>query len=186
MNIHSTLPTTADEFLRWNEGREGRREFVDGKVVEMMINVTENHYRLASRLLVQLAAQLDDAEFIVGSADFGVRTQDGVRYPDVMIHKPVGGKKLATAAPLFLAEVLSPSTMANDFGPKANDYLGIESLKYYLVLSQEEISVWVWSRAADGGWDGPTLCRDAAEKIVLAHLGVSLDLDKLYAGIASA
>ena len=35
------MPTTPDEFLRWNEGREGKREFVRGKVVEMMINVTK-------------------------------------------------------------------------------------------------------------------------------------------------
>jgi hypothetical protein len=60
MNIQAKMPATADEFLRWNEGREGKREFVRGKVVEMMINVTENHYRLAARLLMQLASQLDD------------------------------------------------------------------------------------------------------------------------------
>ena len=35
MNIQSKMPTTADEFLRWNEGREGKREFVRGRVVEM-------------------------------------------------------------------------------------------------------------------------------------------------------
>ena len=25
MNLQSKMPTTADEFLRWNEGREGKR-----------------------------------------------------------------------------------------------------------------------------------------------------------------
>ena len=48
MNLQSKYPTTADEFLRWNEGREGKREFVRGNVVEMMINVTRNHARIAT------------------------------------------------------------------------------------------------------------------------------------------
>jgi hypothetical protein len=46
------MPTTADEFLRWNEGREGKREFVRGRVVEMMINVTRNHVDIATNLLL--------------------------------------------------------------------------------------------------------------------------------------
>ena len=59
MNIQSKHPTTADEFLRWNEGREGKREFVRGKVIElMMINTTRNHMRIATKLVVALAQKL--------------------------------------------------------------------------------------------------------------------------------
>ncbi len=186
MNIQAKYPTTADEFLRWNEGREGKREFVGGKVVEMMINVTENHYRLASRLLVQLALQLDDAEYIVGSADFGARTPDGIRYPDVMVHKPSGGRNLATTDPLLIAEILSPSTMADDFGPKVKEYLSIASLKHYVVLSQAEVAVWVWSRNEDGVWSEAVLTRELEVGIRLSGLDVGIDLKALYAGIASS
>jgi len=184
MNVQSKLPTTADEFLRWNEGRQGKREFVKGRVVEMMINVTERHYRLASRLLVQLAKHLDPIDFIVGSADFGVKTADGVRYPDVMVHKASNPTSLATDAPLLVAEILSPSSMSDDFGPKARDYLAINSLQHYVVLSQDEICLWLWTRKGKD-WEGPILHRDAAETILLVGLGVSLDLAKLYAGIAN-
>ena len=185
MNIQSKLPTTPDEFLRWNEGREGKREFVRGRVVEMMINVTERHYRLASRLLVQLATQLDPDEFIVGSADFGVRTREGVRYPDVMVHRPWDGNSLATASPLLIAEILFPSSMADDFGPKAIDYLDISSLQHYLVLSQSETTLWRWTRREEA-WEGPDLIRDVGEPIDLDRLGVTLGLAKLYAGVVSA
>ena len=143
MNLQTKYPTTPDEFLRWNEGREGKREFVKGRVVEMMINVTRNHWRLANRLTQQLIAQLGTQHYDVGSADFGVRTSDGVRFPDVMVERfGDDGKALATTIPLFLAEVLSKSTIADDFGPKARDYMGLGSLQHYLTISQDEIRVW--------------------------------------------
>lgn len=187
MNIQAKYPTTADEFLRWNEGREGKREFVKGKVVEMMINVTRNHFLLASRLLVQLANQLGLTDFVVGSADFGVRTKDGVRFPNIVVEKSGGaGNELATDSPLLLAEILSASTMAADFGPKAREYLSIESLSHYLILSQDEVAIWVWSRGDDGAWGEPELHRDLNETIQLASLDVSIDVKALYAGIASS
>jgi Uma2 family endonuclease len=184
MNVHATYPTTPEEFLVWNEAREGKREFVAGRVIEMMINVTESHYRLASRLLFQLNTQLDDRNFIAGSADFGVRTAEGVRYPDVMVHKPGNGKALATSQPLLIAEILSPSTMADDFGPKARDYLALPSLAHYLILSQDEVAIWVWSRD-DSSFSGPELHRDPANLIALDGLGVTIDPKRLYSGVAA-
>ena len=185
MNIQDTWPTTADEFLRWNEGREGKREFVHGRVVELMINVTERHYWLAARLQHQIVNQLGLDGYIVGSADFGTRTEDGIRYPDVMVHKPGDPGGLATAAPLFLAEILSPSTMRDDFGPKADDYLAIASLRHYLVLSQDEIRIWLWSRDESGAFGEPVTIGDAGAPVDLAGLGVTLDLAVLYRGIAA-
>lgn len=186
MNIHTKMPATADEFLRWNKGREGKREFVRGKVVEMMINVTENHYRLAARLVVQLAGQLSDEEFIVGSADFGVMTRDGVRFPDVMVHRPGNGRDLATVKPLLIVDVLSASSIADDFGAKAQDYLALASLQQYLVASQDEVRVWLWSRGDDGTWTKPEMIEGSPGPLYLPGLGVSLDLGRLYSGIAAA
>ena len=187
MNIQQKMPATAEEFLVWNEGREGKREFVSGKVVEqMMINVTRNHGALAVRLAGQLLNQLPFDEFIVTSADFAVRTADGIRYPDAMVEKTGGdGKALASSEPLLLAEVLSASSMADDFGKKAIEYFSIPTLRHYLVLSQDEVSVWLWTRKGQD-WQGPDLCRDVAEPVFLAAIAVTLDLKALYSGIAPA
>ncbi|MBS3649747.1 Uma2 family endonuclease [Pseudaminobacter sp. 19-2017] len=186
MNIQSKLPTTPDEFLRWNEGREGKREFVRGRVVEMMINVTRNHWRLASRLERRLADQLDDRLYDIGTSDFGVRTPDGVRFPDVMVVPfESDGKALVTSSPLFIAEVLSPSSMADDFGPKAQDYLRIASLRYYLVVSQDEYRVWLWERGADRQWLKPTMIEDQAFELRFDDVVVHIHMDELFDGIAS-
>ena len=185
MNLQTKYPTTADEFLRWNEGREGKREFVHGRVVEMMINVTRNHWRLASRLTQQLVAGLGLKDYDIGSADFGVRTPDGVRFPDVLVERAgADGKELATSSPLLIAEILSPSTMADDFGPKAADYLSLASLRHYLVLAQDEVRVWLWTRGEDGAWTGPEMIDASQSALGLDRLGISLDLADLYSGIA--
>ena len=149
MNLQQKMPTTADEFLRWNEGREGKREFVRGRVVEMMINVTRNHVDIATNLLLGLRQQLDRKAFSVGSADFGVRTPDGIRYPDVFVDRKTAkasATDLAAVEPLFVAEILSPSSYGRDFVDKLADYKGIELLIYYLILSHEEPRVWLASR----------------------------------------
>lgn len=185
MNIQSKYPTTPDEFLRWNEGREGKREFVNGRVVEMMINVTRNHFFLASRLLNQLSNQLGLVDYIVGSADFGVKTDAGIRYPDILVEAAGGpGQDLATSNPILIAEVLSPSTMASDFGPKASEYLAIPSLQHYLTVSQTEARVWVWTRDADGAWQKPEIVEAEAVALALDGQAISIDIKALYLGIA--
>src|SRR6187431_2147789 len=109
MNLQTKMPTTADEFLRWNEGREGKWEFVDGRVVDMMVRVTKRHVMIANRLVFQLMQTLKFPPFVVASSDFGIRTARSVRYPDVLVDGIEGhGRDLAAAAPVFVAEVLSP------------------------------------------------------------------------------
>ena len=184
MNIQSPPLLTADDFLRWNEGREGKREFVDGRVVEMMIGVSDSHWRLASRLARMIGNALDDNFYDVGNADLAVHTPNGIRYPDLLV-KAVGGdgKALATAAPLLVAEILSPSSYANDFGPKALEYTAIPSLLHYLVVSQDEPRAWLWSRT-DGLFGGPEMHVGADALLPLTGFDLTLALAEIYRGIA--
>lgn len=184
MNVQSKMPATADEFLRWNEGREGRREFVRGKVVEMMINVTRAHARLAFRLSMQLGRQLHPTRYDIGAGEFAVRTKDGIRFPDVYVDRAFDTlQDLAAREPLFVAEILSSSSYIKDFGEKVADYTGLPTLRYYLVLSQDEPRLWLWSRDVAGAWTGPAQVVGRGEVVVLGDLDVSIDVGELYSGI---
>jgi Uma2 family endonuclease len=92
------------------------------------------------------------------------------------------GKALATSEPLLVAEILSPSTTATDFGPKVMEYTALPALLHYLVLSQDQMRIWVWSRGDNGAFGEPDM-HDAAT-VDLPGLGMTLDLLRLYAGIA--
>ena len=186
MNLQSKMPATADEFLRWNEGREGKREFVRGRVVELMIHTTKRHAILATRLAAMLMRSLPYPVFSVGSADFAIRTPDGVRYPDVFVDRETAGGNLtdlAASEPVLLAEILSPSSYTRDFGEKLADYTGIPSLLHYLILAQDEPRIWLWSRAMDGTWSGPLLAAGMETTVGLPGLDATLALSELYNGI---
>jgi Uma2 family endonuclease len=186
MNIQSKMPMTSDQFLVWNEGREGKREFVLGKVVEhMMINTTRNHARLCTNVLVALANKLDTIDFGIGSADFAVETAHGVRYPDVFVDKTTALSKpddLAARHPMLLVEVLSPSSYTRDFGEKVEDYQQLPTLLHYVILAQDEARAWVWSRTGNL-WQGPIQITGHEAIVELPGLGIEINLNALYRGI---
>lgn len=181
MNIQQNAIRTADDFLRWNEGREGRREFVRGRVVEMMTGGTRRHAELTLQLAFLLKTRLRETEFLVTVADFAVRTPFGVRYPDVMVTRREGNPSdLATDCPVLVAEILSPSSLAIDFSEKAGEYTAILSLAHYLVLSQDEPRVWLWRRGDGGDFGKPEMFVGGEETVPLPGLGVEMTLGDVY------
>lgn len=185
MNIQSHPIMTADEFLRWNEGREGKREFVHGNVREMMTGGSRKHAEIMLNLAIVFRTALDTAGYVVTAADYAVRTHLGIRYPDILVlTRDTEGKSLATKNPLLVAEILSPSSLAIDFGEKAEEYTTIESLRHYLVLSQDEPRVWLWSRDADGAFQRPEMIEGGDAELPLPGFDLTLKLADLYRGIA--
>lgn len=185
MNVQSKYPTTPDEFLRWNEGREGKFDLVQGKIVDMMVRVSRAHAVLAVSLAALLRAKLAFPPYTVSSADFGVKTGKSVRYPDVMVDGAFNSTAdLAATAPLVIAEILSPSTMAIDFGEKVEEYKSVKSLRHYIVLAQDEPRVWLWSRNADDSWNGPDILAGKAETLDLPGIDCVLLLADVYTGWA--
>lgn len=186
MNVHSRYPITPDEFVRWNENREGRREFVDGQVVELMINTTIRHGVLTMRLGAILLRSLAYPEYFVGPSDVAVRTFRGIRYPDLFVDR--GSPKhddtgLVAEEPVLLAEILSASSLGRDFVDKAAEYQAIPSLRFYLVASQDEARIWLWRKDEAAGWSGPEEVAGSEGVIDLGGLGLTIALAELYAGI---
>ena len=187
MNIQAPAIKTADDFLRWNEGREGKREFVRGRIVEMMVSVSRNHAKLAAKLTALLLYALDETLYDIGTADFAIRTvEGGIRYPDVFVDRAIGeGSDLAAREPVLLAEVLSPTSLARDFGEKVTDYTGLGTLAHYLILSQDEPRVWLFGRGEDGAFSRePEMIAGLDATLSLPGLGVKIALAELYRGIA--
>ncbi|NDW04711.1 Uma2 family endonuclease [Jiella pacifica] len=186
MNIQAPAIRTVDDFLRWNEGREGKREFVNGRIVEMMTGGTERHAELMMQLGSLLKSVLAPSEYVVTGSDYAVRTPLGVRYPDVLVKPRVAGdgESLATDRSILVAEILSPSSLATDFGEKAAEYTALDSLQHYLVLAQDEPRVWLWSRGEDGAFMKPEMTVGREESVDLKGLGVTLALAEIYRGIA--
>ena len=86
-----------------------------------------------------------------------------------------GLEDLACEAPIFIAEVLSPSTAGLDFTAKLQEYTAIASVQTYLICSQDEPRAWVWARQSDGSWPKlPTELAGREGAIPLGGLDVEL------------
>ena len=183
MNIQSPTPLTDEDFLRWNEGREGKREFVRGRVLELT-GGTLRHAEIMLNLAMLLKQSVSDVSLRVTAAEFGVRTPAGIRYPDAVLHRHDGnGRALATSEPVMVAEILSPSSLSTDFGEKAMEYTALPSLLHYLVLSQDEPRAWLWSRK-DGAFSAPEMLVGSDAIVTLTGLDPTLALSEIYRGIA--
>jgi Uma2 family endonuclease len=183
MNIQ--LPTHMDKpsFLAWLQGREGRFELVDGRVV-MMVNATRAHRMIVSNLVVLLRNQLDAKVWTI-IADFGLdagpRT---LRFPDVVVDR-TGSKPTdhTATAPSLLIEVLSPSTARFDLGDNASEFLRVPTLAAYVVLAQDERKAWVWIRDGKNFPSGPGVIDDINAIISIDVLKLALSFSEIYAGI---
>jgi Uma2 family endonuclease len=97
------------------------------------------------------------------------------------------GREICTSAPIFIAEVLSPSTAGKDFTEKLEEYTAIETLQTYLICSQDEPRAWIWARQADGSWPKrPAEMVGRESAIALGGLGIELTMAAIFRGIPDA
>ena len=187
--MNSRLELTLDKhaFLHWAERQEGRFELKGNRVVAIA-NGTRNHAHVFSNIAYALMRRLDRSCWSVTAANFAVAIGEDIRYPDVLVERAgADGKALSTTEPVFIAEVLSPSSLALDLHDKAAEYMSLPSLEAYLVAAQDEPRLWLWQRAAAGARafpNSPQELSGTAARLTLKALGVEVELAEIYAGIA--
>jgi Uma2 family endonuclease len=186
MNVQPNLRMDKEMFLAWLQEREERYELVGGRVM-MMTGGSRGHGIITRRLAAALEKRLDPNRWTVLTSDFGVDLgPETVRYPDVVVDVATGLlKDLTATAPILVAEVLSPSSVSNDLGDKASEYLQLPSLYAYLVLSQDEPKAWTWVRGASGFSPGPDVIKGNDGIIRIAALTIDFALSEIYTGVQS-
>jgi Uma2 family endonuclease len=183
MNIQLPAHMDKPSFLAWLQGREGRFELVGGRVL-MMTGGTMAHGLIAGNVFQMLRARLDRKTWAV-LTEFGVDVGPGsIRYPDVVVvdRRGTKAKDLTTTAPAFIVEVLSPSTSAIDLRDKATEYMRLSSVAAYLILSQDEIKAWVYTKGL-ADYLRPEVLDRAVARISVTALGIDLPLSEIYADV---
>lgn len=179
-----------ETFLRFVATRRGERfELVKGRIVQQMPGGTRRHMHVMRRLLDVIGGAVDETKWTV-LPERGVDTGASIRYPDIVV-EPADepGDSLATARPVLIVEVLSPSSSASDLDVKPGEYLGIASLDAYIVVSQTEIACLLWARGADGSF--PREPREIAGADAMVELSCRagtfrLPLGAVYRGVLDA
>jgi Uma2 family endonuclease len=182
MNVIVRQPRTLDEFLLWEgDGSDAKYEFVDGRPV-MLPSGTDGHSQIVTNLVLALSTRLDRTRWRIDAGQFGVRMGETYRIPDVMVRLKGGpGDRKAARHAVFIAEVLSESSAITDLRRKASEYLAIPELREYLVLSQDAVCGWLWSRLEGEPFPHePEDVRGPDASLVLSGLGARMPLGEVY------
>ena len=90
--------------------------------------------------------------------------------------------KHAITNPVLIVEVLSESTAAFDLGPKFTHYRELESLREYVVVSQEQVMVTSYYRTPADLWEINTVV-EWEGSMTLQSLGCEIQMKDLYSRV---
>ncbi|MFT3787058.1 MAG: Uma2 family endonuclease [Tepidisphaeraceae bacterium] len=176
------------EYLEMVDWPAEKYEYVNGRLV-MMAGGSGDHALLASRVIRHMGTRLEGKPCEPFGSDLKVRVQRRAifRYPDVTVicGEPSyeDGHRSVATNPKLIVEVTSESTEHIDRVDKFREYIGIDSLEEYVIVSHREPAVDVYFRQGEGTWlFSPVRGIFAVAK--LRSLGIEFDLNELYRGIS--
>jgi Uma2 family endonuclease len=183
-------PATYADYLAVERKSEHRHEFLEGVIVAKAAG-SDEHNAIAGRLAMLLGLRLRDAcRYYTPDQRFWIAAHARARYTDASIicgkpshpaHDPQ-----ASANPVLVLEVLSPSSQGDDDGEKRIDFQTLASLRAYLLVSQDQRLVRVYTRDESGDWPSDPEIYDGAQAFSLPALSGPISLEEIYAGILDA
>jgi Uma2 family endonuclease len=174
---------TLDDYLAVEEMSRVRHEYLNGEIFAMA-GGTPEHAALSAAAVTLLGGKLRGGPCRPYSGDLRIRVRATglATYPDaaVICGEPVRDADSPTHVvnPAVIVEVLSPSTEDYDRGEKREHYQRIDSLKEYVLVSQDRRRVEVWLREAAGNWR-PRI-HEAGDRVELPSLRLDFSIDELY------
>lgn len=145
---------TISEYLEMEEKSEIRHEYYDGEVFAMA-GTTMNHNRIVGRLRGFLERVFLPKGCDVFAENIKVEVIENFYYPypDVIVTcapEDIIGTYIVKH-PSILVEVISKSSASYDRGFKMRKYQDIDSLQYYVLVSQFEYLVELYTRTEQEG-----------------------------------
>ncbi|MBW4496328.1 MAG: Uma2 family endonuclease [Oscillatoria princeps RMCB-10] len=177
--------TVEDYFALEEKEADIRHEYYDGEVITMT-GTTDRHNIIALNLAFALRQRLKGGSCRVFMENVRLEVEGGrhYTYPDIMV--TCDERDLADLYtkryPVLVVEVLSDSTEALDRGKKASLYRKLPTLQEYVLVSQSECGVELFSRSQAPSW---TLTELSAPDSVLnlSCLNLQIPLSEIYEGI---
>jgi len=148
---------TPDEYLKFERKSEVKHGYFAGEIFAMS-GAKRNHNKIVGNLsgLVWQHLKEKDCEFYPTDMRVFVPATGLYTYPDLVV--VCGEPKFQDEVfdtllnPILLIEVLSDSTEGYDRGKKFQHYRSIESLREYVLVSQDEARIEKYVKQGDGFW----------------------------------
>jgi Uma2 family endonuclease len=177
---------TVERYLEIDAASDVRNEFFDGYIVAVAGNTPE-HVAIVDNLTLRLNIAFEDRPCRAWSNMLRVKSSETAYvYPDISVtcgdpvYLPTKPKTLTN--PLVIVEVLSDSTERIDRREKFLSYQELDSLQHYVLVSQDEALIEVYTRQSNGHWDYVALLGSEAT-LDLPAIDFSVPLSMIYRGV---
>jgi Uma2 family endonuclease len=177
---------TIEEFLQMESASVEKHEYYQGYIFAMS-GAKLPHVRITKNTIVGLANSLKGRPCQPYGSDLRIHIPSNsfFTYPDISIFcsgiETLYNDELNALNPSVLIEVLSPSTKTYDRGDKFKLYRDIASLKEYILIDSESISVEAFSINKEGLWQLKEY-KQMNEALSLKSIDVNLPLTEIYEG----
>jgi Uma2 family endonuclease len=149
------LTITVNDYLQGEASAECKHEYLNGEVWAM-VGATDAHVTIAMNLGLLLKRSLKGTPCRAYISDMKVNVEkaNAFFYPDILVtcNPKDRDAPLFKQHPIFIAEVLSPSTEAFDRGQKFSTYRQLESLHTYWLIDSQKMSVDGYTRMDNNEW----------------------------------
>ena len=178
-------PFDASSYLDWEADQPEKHEYLVGEVFAMA-GASEAHVTLAGNVFMALRNHLRGGPCSVFISDMKLRVEadNAFFYPDVFVTCAETDRAHShyKAALSLVVEVLTPTTSAYDRGAKFAAYRKLPSLREYVLIDTERLSIDLFRRDYGGHW---VLCpSEAGDTVEFARVGLSVPMERLYEDVS--
>jgi Uma2 family endonuclease len=183
----SSQKLTPQEYLAIERAAEFKSEFFDGEMFAMAV-ISKDHSRITVNLTGGFHAAIRGKDCDLFSSDLRVKVSaNGLyTYPDLtIVCGPVDVEDEQADVllnPTLIIEVLSPGTERYDRGKKFDLYRELDSLKEYVLVSQDQYRVEQFLRGNGSEW-GYRVAFKEDDIVEFPSVGCSISLKDIYARV---
>jgi Uma2 family endonuclease len=177
---------SVEEYFEMEKHSEIRHEYYDGDVFAMA-GTSLNHNEIIQNIagILRPIFRPKGCKVLLESVKLEAIKHFYYPYPDLMLTCDADDMdaEYIIKKPTLIIEVLSKSSVLNDRVAKLRRYKNIASLQYYLIVSQYEFLVELYSRVDDATSWLYDVYEDENDIINFPKLDLKLSLSYIYEGI---
>lgn len=172
------------QYLEIEKKSSYKHEYFNDEIFSMA-GASDAHNEIFSNLFLQIGLKLKGKLCRPYGSDKRLHIPENslYTYPDVSIYcnglTHSSHDKDSAILPTVLIEILSDSTQTYDRGDKFKLYRDIPSLKEYILIDSEHISIEAFFLNSKNNWE-LQLYTDQSEKLTLKSLGIDLSISEIY------
>jgi len=168
---------TIEEYLEGEKESDLRHEYIGGEIYAM-VGTSKLHNLIAGSLFASFRAHLKDSPCNVFMSDMKVRVDNAFYYPDIIVScVKTDPDVYYESSPMIIIEVLSPATEARDRFEKRLAFQRLDSLKEYVLVSQDRMNIEIYRRV-ENGWEMEKY--SSSEVVHFSSIGLKKPIEEIY------